>query len=106
MDLVPNTYVDRDHFSFVERNVSFSDLVLEYCMRLHSVWYYPLTRFDDSDPNIFWIASTKVPSGQTTPAAHSESSPWPWPGVHRNPPARLNPTLRRSATYPTPSSTR
>ena len=70
MDLVPNTYVDRDHFSFLERNVSFSDLVLEFSMRLHSVWYYPLADFDESDPNVFWIASTAAPGPR--PPSHTK----------------------------------
>ena len=73
MDLVPNTYVDRDHFSFVERNVSFSDLVLEYTMRLHSVWFYKLASFSDADSNVFWIARTALP-GPRTPS-HTRLNP-------------------------------
>ena len=38
-DLVPGTYVDRDTFVATQRNVSFSDLIIEYTTRCHVIWW-------------------------------------------------------------------
>jgi hypothetical protein len=39
----------------VERNVSFSDLVLEYTTRCSVLWWYNESAFVESDPNVFWV---------------------------------------------------
>jgi len=54
-DLVAGTYVDRDHFVATERNVSFSDFVVEYTTRCHVIWWYNTSAFLPSDPNVFWV---------------------------------------------------
>ncbi len=54
-DLVPGSYVSRDHYETKAQNVSFMNLVIDYIAKQRSFWWYPITQVYPNDGDTFWI---------------------------------------------------
>ena len=48
-DVVPFSYVDRDHSNETHRMLSLSNLMLEYAARAHAVWWYSAAQYLPGD---------------------------------------------------------
>ena len=54
-DLVPGSFASRDAHATTLRNISFSNLVLEYVAKARQVWWYPLPAVQPGEASVFWL---------------------------------------------------
>ena len=54
-DLVGGSFASRDAYATTPRNVSFSNLVLEYISKQRQLWWYPLSAMQPGDATVFWL---------------------------------------------------
>ena len=50
------SYVSRDSFQVLQRNLSLTNIVLEYITRQREFWWYPLSQVEPADADTFWNA--------------------------------------------------
>ncbi len=54
IDLEAGTFIDRDNYDVLKRNLSLTNIVLEYITRQREFWWYPLSQVLPSDADTFW----------------------------------------------------
>jgi hypothetical protein len=57
-NLLPGTYVDKDEFNQTEDKTSLSNLMLDYAVRMRSIWFFNLTQYNRNNEHIFWMLNT------------------------------------------------